>query len=96
MSGTPNAEGVKQLLELLDVRAELIERLAELKPLMDEKNRKEVALLNTNIAITKTLAAMDVADNQKGNHGHEDRVAALVAMLRDAARANRVDHTEPV
>jgi len=32
MSGTPNAEGVKQLLELLDVRAELIERLAELKP----------------------------------------------------------------
>ena len=87
MSGLPNPEGVKRLLEILDERAELLIEIAGLKPLVEEMHRKETRVANLNIEITKSLEGMDVEDKQRGNHGHENRVAALVSLLRDAARA---------
>lgn len=87
MSGLPNPTGVQHLLKLLDERADLLKDIEEHKAHVAALRTKETRVNNINIEVKKTLESMDVDESQKGNHGHENRVAALVTLLRDVIRS---------
>jgi hypothetical protein len=88
VSGIPNPTDVRQLLALLDERADLLKDVEELKPRIAELRTKETRISNINSEVQKVLQSMDVADSQRGNFGHENRVALLVTLLRDAIVAS--------
>ena len=93
MSGKPNPEGVKRVIDLLDSVAKLDDEIAELSARVDSDQRR-INLLSGNRAEAwkehcDLMRQMDVS--AEGNTGFEKRAAWFLAEMRRQLKAEKGD-----